>query len=430
MLIIGQVLVREVLLVMSLSSHDSSVSGSMKTQHRAGDVRVLFIHASQDHLSAEYKVHKIFAESATAYGVESHFVWQRGLQSTSDNTMVFPWPERVRYIDFGRDLSLGLHGGRLRRARMMLRSMPSALRETITYVRVIRPDLIYTSQQVYDVRVARFITQMTRVPHVIHIHYTVGKWLGGDVLRAIQKTPRLIAVSEFIRQNAMLQGVSPTTVSTVPNPISPEVFLQGSVQEGDARAAMRAEFGWAPDTPVIIAAGRLDPMKGHHKLIEAFAALLTHVPHARLLICGRTFNSSTYPDMLKRRVAELGIQHAVVFAGHRYDVAALMRAADVFSLLSEMEPFGLVFLEAMAARLPVVAYYSGAVPEIVADGVTGLLSYPDQVEPLAHNMARLLSDRTLAAQMGKAGYERASSTFSSTVIVPSWAAHLHRFAGC
>jgi glycosyltransferase involved in cell wall biosynthesis len=371
----------------------------------------------------------MLAESADEHGVKSFFIWQRGLRETDDNAMSFLWPDRVRYIDFGRDLSLSRGKGRLPRALMMLRCMPAALRETITYVRAIQPDLIYTSQQIHDVRIARFIAQMTGVPHVIHIHYAVGEWLGANVLRAIRKTPRLIAVSEFIRQSAMFQGVSPAAVSTVPNPISPAALLHDADGARDARAALRAEFGWDPDTPVVIAAGRLDPMKGHRGLIEAFDTVLTHMPEARLLICGRASSSTGYADLLKQRVADLGIQHAVVFAGHRYDVAALMRGADVFCLLSEMEPFGLVFLEAMAARLPVVAYYSGAVPEIVADGVTGLLSYPDQQDSLVRNMLRLLSDRLLARQMGAAGYARAASVFSSQAIVPFWAAYMRRYAG-
>ena len=335
-------------------------------------IRLLFIHAAIDHLSSEYKVHKTLAESATDYGIESYFFWQRGAQATGDNTMIFPWPDRVRYIDFGRDFSITPTPRRQQRALMMLRSLPSALRTVVKRVREIRPDLLYTSQQKYDVRLAHMISRLFRIPHVIHIHYIFGPWLGADVQRTIQQCPNLIAVSEFIRQNILLHEISPTAIRTIPNSISPDVFRQ----RGN-RTAMRAEFGWKPDAPVIIVAGRLDPIKGHLALIEAFAVVLSRIPEARLLICGRTLYRSNYPEFLRQRVADLDIQHAVVFAGHRYDLLDLMQGADVFSLTSEMEPFGLVFLEAMAVGLPIVAYYSGAVAEIVINGVTGLLSYPD-----------------------------------------------------
>jgi glycosyltransferase involved in cell wall biosynthesis len=389
----------------------------------ASSTRVLFIHASIDHLSSEYKVHKMLAESGTAHGVESYFLWQRGANATGDNTMTFPWPERVRYIDFGRDLSITPRPSRSQRALMMLRTLPGALRTVFSQVRAIRPDLLYTSQQKYDVRLARVLSRLFQIPHVIHIHYIFGSWLGADVLHTIQRSQNLIAVSEFIRQNALLQGIQPSAVSTVPNLISPDAFLPCG-----NRAAMRAEFGWGPDTPVIIAAGRLDPRKGHLPLIEAFATVLTRIPQARLLICGRTLNRSNYPEILRQRVADLGIQHAVVFAGHRYDLPALMQGADVFSLPAEMEPFGLVFLEAMAVGLPVVAYYSGAVPEIVVNGVTGFLSYPDQPTDLVDNLSRLLLDSPLASHMGAVGRQRASDAFSASVVTPRWADILHRFA--
>jgi glycosyltransferase involved in cell wall biosynthesis len=380
------------------------------------DLRVLFLHAALDHLTAEYKVHKVLAEHATAHGVTSYFFWQRGLRATNDNAMAFPWPDRVRYIDFGRDLSITPKPSRQQRAIMMLRSLPSAFRTMYEQMRQIRPDLLYTSQQRYDMRIALVMARLFRIPHVIHLHYSVGPWLGGDVTRAIRRSHHLIAISQFIRQTALLQGADPSAISTVPNSISPEAFRQST-----DRSALRAEFGWDQDTPVLVSAGRLDPMKGHHHLIEAFAEVLARLPQARLLICGRTFNRSNYTDLLHQRVADLGMQHAVVFTGHRYDLPTLMQEADVFSLLSEMEPFGLVFLEAMAVGLPVVTYYSGSVPEIIIDGVTGLISAPDQPAALADNLVRLLSNRTLAAQMGAAGRQRAADAFSPTVITARWA---------
>jgi glycosyltransferase involved in cell wall biosynthesis len=92
-----------------------------------------------------------------------------------------------------------------------------------------------------------------------------------------------------------------------------------------------------------------------------------------------------------------------------------------------MEPFGLVFLEAMAVGLPVVAYYSGSVPEIIVDGVTGLISAPEQPATMVNNLVNLLSNRSLATQMGAAGKHRAAAVFSSASIVPRWADILRSF---
>lgn len=393
-------------------------------ENMSDTVRVLFLHAALDHLSAEYKVHKHLAESSAIYGVESYFLWQRGARSTGDNAMSFLWPERVRYIDFGRDLSTSTLPRRSQRIRMLLRNLPFALLATLASVHQIRPDIIYTSQQNYDVRIAHLISRLYHIPHIVHLHYTLGPWLGTDVMHAICRTPHMIAVSEFIRQSALLRGVAPSSICTVPNAIGPESFYEGA-----DRIAMRAEFGWEPNTPVVIAAGRLDPMKGHLQMIDVFASVLRRMPHARLLICGRTLTRSTYPDLVRQRVADLGIHHAVAFAGHRYDLPALMQASDVFALLSEMEPFGLVFLEAMAVGLPVVAYYSGAIPEIVVDGMTGLLSYPDRPDHLVDNLVKLLSNRMLAAQMGTAGRQRVISRFSPDAISQFWASTVRQFIG-
>jgi glycosyltransferase involved in cell wall biosynthesis len=306
---------------------------------------------------------------------------------------------------------------------MMVRSLPGAFLAMLNQMRKIQPDLLYTSQQRYDLILARMLARLFHVPHVIHLHYSVGPWLGNDVLHAIRRSHHLIAISQFIRQTALLQGIDASAISTVPNSIGPDAFRQ-SVD----RASMRAEFGWDHDTPVLISAGRLDPMKGHHRLIEVFSQVLARLPQARLLICGRTLNRSDYPDFLRQRVADLGIQHAVVFTGHRYDLPSLMQEADVFSLLSEMEPFGLVFLEAMAVGLPVATYYSGSVPEIIIDGVTGFISDPDQPAVLVNNLVRLLSDRSLAGQMGTAGQKRAADIFSPEVITPRWVDTLRRYA--
>jgi glycosyltransferase involved in cell wall biosynthesis len=387
------------------------------------EVRILFLHAALDHLTAEYKVHKVLAEHAAVHGIKSHFFWQKGAVATNDNAMVFPWPERVHYIDFGRDLSTTQKYTRRQRGLLMLRMLPGAFRTMIAKVRQIKPDLLYTSQQRYDLRIARVVARLFHIPHVIHIHYSVGPWLGADVVRAIQRSQHLIAISQFIRQTALLQGASPEAISTVPNSISPEMF-----RSGEGRAILRDEFGWDRDTPVLISAGRIEPIKGHHRLIEVFAKVLERMPHARLLICGRTFNKSSYPDQLRQRVAELGMQHAVIFTGHRYDLPTLMQEANVFSLLSEMEPFGLVFLEAMAVGLPVVTTFSGSVPEIIVDGVTGLISAPDKPEELANNLVRLLSNRALAAQMGAAGRQRAAQIFSPDTVSLHWAETMRHFA--
>ncbi len=305
---------------------------------------------------------------------------------------------------------------------MMLRRMPGALLRLVRVVKHVKPDLIYTSQQLIDIELARLARTICPAPHVIHLHYSVAPWMGRHALKRIRNTPKLLAVSEFVRQTALLQGVPPGAVYTLPNTLSGDSTATPSAE---ARAALRSEFGWGSEARVVIAVGRLDPGKGHLALVEAFARALGPAPSARLLICGESTFRHDYGLVLKARADELGLGNRVVFAGHRKDVATLLCGANVFCLPTELEPFGLVFLEAMRARLPVVACVSGGVPEIVLQVRTGLMPDPNDRNALTEHLVRLLVDPQYAETLGRAGYQRLLTDFDEARITKDWV-HLLR----
>jgi glycosyltransferase involved in cell wall biosynthesis len=371
-------------------------------------MRILFVHAAVNGLTAEYKVHSTLAKYAERHGVESFYVWQTSAAAKNAAD------DRVFYHDYGRDLSLSPKPSRVRRGLMMYGRFPGAIAHLVKTVKKIKPDVLYTSQQTYDIDLVRAASRVLRVPHVIHIHYTVGPWLG-TALESIRRTPRLLAVSEFIRQTALLQGIAPEAIHTVPNALS-----LGAEPAPPDRGRIRSEFDWEPDCGLVVSAGRLDPGKGHLPLIEAFAAVVKRLPKVRLLICGRSTQRDDYARSLERRAHEVGLGRAVAFAGYRNDLDAIMRSADVFCLPTEMEPFGLVFLEAMAAGVATAAFVSGAVPEIVIHGVTGLLSYPGDVKALSENLATLLADRALSQKFGANGKARVLAEFTAERIGPLW----------
>jgi glycosyltransferase involved in cell wall biosynthesis len=115
---------------------------------------------------------------------------------------------------------------------------------------------------------------------------------------------------------------------------------------------------------------------------------------------------------LKELARELALLDHVVFTGHRSDMPALLAAADVFALPSFEEPFGLVFLEAMAMKKPVAALDNGGTPEVVEHGKSGLLSPPHDVPALAENLLTLLRDPGLRARMGEYGRRQVEARFT------------------
>ncbi|MCC7208627.1 MAG: glycosyltransferase, partial [Anaerolineae bacterium] len=130
---------------------------------------------------------------------------------------------------------------------------------------------------------------------------------------------------------------------------------------------------------------------------------------------------------LDARIGSLGLRGRAHLAGWRSDAAALMPAFDVFLMPSVWEGFGLVVLEAMAARLPVIASRVSALPEIVVHGQTGILTPPADAPALTTALTRLLSDPALRQAMGDAGRARLESDFSVAQMIDSTLAVYRRF---
>lgn len=168
---------------------------------------------------------------------------------------------------------------------------------------------------------------------------------------------------------------------------------------------------WAPNATVripegarvLLVVGRLAEQKGIDVAVAAMPAIRAAHPEAVLVVLGEG-------PLHDRLVAQAG--DGVFFAGKAGDVAEWLRRADVFVHPARWEGFGLVVLEAMLAGLPVVASRVSALPELVADGETGLLVPPDDPNALASAVVRLLGDRQLAARLGEAGLARARAEFS------------------
>jgi len=262
-------------------------------------VRILFLHGALNGLSSEYKVHVNLVSNVDRSEIEPYFVWQSSLERVKPQCMVQEniaqvRPEQVVFLDFGRNMSITPKPSRYTRAGMMIQRLPGALRSLILKVNQLNPDLIYTSQQYFDVFIARILCYFSHIPHVIHLHYSVGPWLGSSVLKTIRNSSRLIAVSEFVRQTALLQGVPSSHIHTVIN-AAPLTGVRRNVDRWDIRNGFEIEH----NTPLILAVGRLDPGKGHLPLFEAFARVVKCMPEAQLLVCGASTTRDNFESRLR-----------------------------------------------------------------------------------------------------------------------------------
>ena len=160
--------------------------------------------------------------------------------------------------------------------------------------------------------------------------------------------------------------------------------------------------------PVVLLPARLEPRKDHATFFKAAQFVRAHRPDVQFLLAGD--GEPSFRAELEKLAAPLG--SAVRFLGSRNDVPALMTLADLVVLSSTTEGLGLVLLEAMRARRPVVATRVGGVPEIVVDRVTGLLVEPRAPDLFATAMMEVLGDTALSTCMGEAGRQRVEKEFT------------------
>lgn len=176
-----------------------------------------------------------------------------------------------------------------------------------------------------------------------------------------------------------------------------------------------------PDgAPVVSIVAALRAPKGHALAVDAWPAVLSLLPEARLVVVGDGEEAAP----LRAQVAAAGLADRVLFAGRvddERDTAGIVRASDLVLLPSWTEALPTTLIEAAACGVPVVATDVGGVAEVVDDGVTGLLVPPGQAAPLAAAVASLLADPERRAAMGRAAQQRARERFA----LPAWADRLH-----
>ena len=265
---------------------------------------------------------------------------------------------------------------------------------------------------------------------LVHTHSSVDAWLGGLAAR-IARIPvvrtrhvsipirggfnpvytcladRVITSGEAIRRMVLRAGASPDRVVALPAGVDLDAFV---FRRRSAAVAERLGLG----SPVVGSVAMFRGSKGHAHLIEAFAALRRRYPRATLLLVGDGIRR-TWVEGLAR---DAGLGQSVVFTGFRADVAELLGVMDCFVLAStRTEGVPQSLLQAFAAGVPVVASDVGGVPEVVADGVTGVLVDAGVAADLRRGIQAVLEDEDAARGRALAARALVESRFSHHAVM-------------
>ncbi|HSE36867.1 MAG TPA: glycosyltransferase [Blastocatellia bacterium] len=224
----------------------------------------------------------------------------------------------------------------------------------------------------------------------------------------------VIAVSQHTADHLIQEEGAPAgKVYAVLNGID---FDRAKLSDVDARERLRNEFAAAQSHLLLIVA-RLHPEKGHHYLFQALPDIQRRVNRpVRLLVAG----TGPFEAAYREEVRASGCEDIVSFLGFRKDSPDLMAAADLLILPSVAEAFGLALTEALYLRTPVVATRVGGIPEIVDDGVDGILVPPADSKALADAIVDLLNDQRRRQRMAGAGRDKVLTRFSFEDMVRSY----------
>lgn len=291
-----------------------------------------------------------------------------------------------------------------------LRGVPKDFLDLKRYVAANRIRIIHATDRPRNAVYGVLLGKATQAKSVVHVHVKWSDAYSRAARWAVAHADAVFSISKYVTSTVVDMGRSPRDVYTVPNAIDASRWDPST--DG---ADFRRELGIPLDVPLLASVSRLFSWKGQRELLQAFALAHAEHPDTRLVVVGDDVSgqNGAYLQELQELAVKLRIADNVIFTGGRSDIPRVMAACDVFTLPSYEEPFGLVFLEAMAMARPVIAIDNGGTPEVVEHGRSGLLSPPWDVPALAANISALLRDPELRARFGSHGQKRVREYFNA-----------------
>lgn len=273
-----------------------------------------------------------------------------------------------------------------------------------------RYDIVHTHTSVGGF-IGRLIARINNVPSILWtIHgwsfdYPFGTPLRRRLFWAIEKfldrfTDHYVAISKNMQDVGIKAGISARGKVTL---IYHGIEIGGPI-DGGSQSESETKNG----NPVVGTVCRLEPQKAIDDFLKAAKIVKEYIPQVSFVIVG----DGPLKKELERLSITLGITDNVIFTGWQENVAGYIAGMDIFCLTSRWEGFGIILLEAMSMKMPIVATRVGGVPEIVEEGKGGILVSPGRPEELAKGLCLLLSDATMRKHMGYYNAEKVKTVFN------------------
>jgi len=258
-----------------------------------------------------------------------------------------------------------------------------------------------------------------KLPFVTTLHGTDITLVGLDrsylpITRfGIEQSDGVTAISSYLRDQTVKQFGVTRPIEVIPNFVNCDLYMPLAPA---VRAEGRARYA-KPGEKILLHLSNFRPVKRVTDVVEIFARVAAEMP-AQLLLVGDGPDRSNAEYLVHAK----GLAGRVHFLGKQNEVHALLPLADLLLMPSQLEAFGLVALEAGACCVPTIATNAGGVPELIEDGVNGLLCPVGDVEGMARGAIELLSDANLSRAMAAAGRQIAQQRFCTTRIIPRYEA--------
>jgi glycosyltransferase involved in cell wall biosynthesis len=301
------------------------------------------------------------------------------------------------------------------------------LRDLLTVFKLVpilrrqRPHIVetHTAKAGFVGRIAARLAGVPVVLHVFHGHVFYG-YFGALQTRAFigierflaRRTDRVITISPRQRHDItqVYRIAPPDKVVVVPLGFDLRPFVEAGQARGTReRIALRvpSDVLYPPGVPLVGYVGRLTAVKNPALFVNMAQRVLASVPEAHFVIVG----DGELRAEVERRIVDLGLSERITLAGWQRELSSVYGALDVLVLPSLNEGTSVTAIEAMAAGVPVVATTVGGMPDLVADGRTGLLAPSGDVVALADHVVRLLCAPELARSLALAGQEDVLARF-------------------